>query len=92
MLDEAVGPILESIRVGRTDILRTLLEEVRAEIDRGDSDRAEAGQGSHTILAAVFLCVSYCSPTLLFSLFFLLSSPLRVLSERPQAEGEVSAP
>ncbi len=42
MLDEAVGPILESLRLGRTDILRTLLEEVRVEMER--QEKAGGGQ------------------------------------------------
>ncbi len=33
-LEEAVNPILEAIRIGRTDILRTLLDEVRTEAEK----------------------------------------------------------
>ena len=33
MISEAVGPILEAVGIGRTDIVKTLLEEVKNNID-----------------------------------------------------------
>ena len=38
LLTEAVNPILESITLGRTDILKTLLEEVKASIKKQDPE------------------------------------------------------
>ena len=68
MLSEAEAPILESIRLGRTDILRTLLEEVRAEIRRREGDEDEAGEWEPLvrIMWAIFIVcgVRYFQPAI----------------------------
>lgn len=39
---EAVGPLLESIQAGRTDILKTILEEVHRSMAKGAADKEDA--------------------------------------------------
>ena len=62
MLTAAVEPILEAISIGRTDIIKKLVEEVEAEIKKSnkfenDRERGENGRLLHP-MPAVSLVLS----------------------------------
>ena len=50
MLEAAVGPLLEALSTRRTDILKTILEEVREEIKRDHQDAEEAGMCANVVI------------------------------------------
>ncbi len=55
MLSDADGPLLEALSVGRTDIVKKLLEEVRAELNRASPDDPDKqGQSAIGLRSLIF--------------------------------------
>ena len=44
MIEEAVEPILDAVNLGRTDILKTLLEEVKASLAKQAENDSATGK------------------------------------------------
>jgi hypothetical protein len=49
-LSEAVPPLLEAVRVGRTDIIKALVEEVQKTFDRENNSSKKEGLNLFHIL------------------------------------------